>query len=301
MCSHSRHRRRIGAFTLVELLVVIGIIAVLISVLLPALNKARTSAQVTACASNIRQLAAAVAGYLADNRGTLPEAIYNNKTSLLSPRGVGKAAWTPHSTAAFGNTYVMPTIGELLQRYIGKDQKVWQCPNGQADYNTVDPYQISGDNPLDGFAAADTWLPNYFYMNSKVYIGLSSMNPSVAATRAKPGFNAADWAVRNVAGLRATAARPVGGQSSARVVVFVEYKSTFHTRSKKDIYQLGPGERTDFIGNFAYLDGHVESRKYFDRDGYMAGFHNPISQAWFGKDFAASYPEQYDPTNFYKP
>jgi len=247
------------AFTLVELLVVIGIIAVLVGVLLPALQKARASAQVTACASNVRQLATAVANYVTENRGTLPEAVYNNKTGLLSPRGVGKPPWAPHTNAAFGDAYVLPTIGDLLQRYVGKDQKVWQCPNGQADYNAVDPYQIGGADPLAGFASTDVWLPNYFYMNSKVYKGLASVVPSVTTTRAKPGFNGADWLVRNVAGLRTSSAKPAGGQSSSRVAVFVEYKSTFHTRSKKDIYNLAAGERTEFLGNFAYLDGHVET------------------------------------------
>jgi prepilin-type N-terminal cleavage/methylation domain-containing protein/prepilin-type processing-associated H-X9-DG protein len=62
-------RKMRSGFTLVELLVVIGIIAVLISLLLPALKKARAQSQSTACLSNLRQIDQAYSEYFVDNKG----------------------------------------------------------------------------------------------------------------------------------------------------------------------------------------------------------------------------------------
>lgn len=88
-----RRNERRSAFTLVELLVVVGIIAILISLLLPAVQRAVYQSRVVNCASNIRQYAAAMTVYAAKNDGMLP-AIDNSSVGARNAHDL-PLAWLP--------------------------------------------------------------------------------------------------------------------------------------------------------------------------------------------------------------
>src|SRR4029077_20935497 len=80
-----RNHRESRGFTLVELLVVIGIIAVLIGILLPALGRARDHANTIRCLATMRNLGQLVVLYAAENKGSVPYSFYTITGATGSP------------------------------------------------------------------------------------------------------------------------------------------------------------------------------------------------------------------------
>ena len=116
------------AFTLVELLVVIGIIALLISILLPALSKARESANTVKCLANIRSLAQAAITYASANKGCILPAQYETKLGTDQQNLDGDSAW-PNLLVDGGYIQAPDSTGKTSS----KTGTAFYCPSARDD------------------------------------------------------------------------------------------------------------------------------------------------------------------------
>jgi len=133
MFIYGLNKRAKYAFTLIELLVVISIISILISILLPALGKARMAARSIQCASNLHGIAVAMEAYKSDMKAFYPAAYhYNDGILAYQRRSWGAALWR----AGYIQAGVFTVPDNDLQGSNGADGNVFHCPQIKQNIST---------------------------------------------------------------------------------------------------------------------------------------------------------------------
>jgi prepilin-type N-terminal cleavage/methylation domain-containing protein/prepilin-type processing-associated H-X9-DG protein len=234
------------AFTLVELLVVIGIIAILIGILLPVIGKARRSSTLVACRANLSQIANALRMYANDNHDHYPDgytlggAVFRLGLGVRTP-----VAIDPFSKPErYGMTAALHGIDEkddlsrgvpTHYRYLPGQSQVWVCPAQSEDRRAW------GNTYVNVIAAPGTTLASY---------------TSLKRGRANKVF----WVYDNFGNLPFTSGARKGGADGGAVEA--ESKWIFPHDLRVKNARIADGKRIQGSINIMFLDGHVGSAVY---------------------------------------
>ena len=242
VCGRARTSDRRGGFTLVELLVVIGIIAVLISMLLPALQNARHKANMVACQSNMRQLGTAMLMAANENKGGMlwPSTLYElSNTPYMDTHFVWAGTGSPGGRIDYKSGALWRVIG-------GGDiarQNVMTCPG-----DTGEPSLHNGLKTADrnfSYSINQNIRTNQYDRSTPPKPVLYRLQRVKAASEKimvgeEVGPNDALWTIYGADDLPAARHGPLKALNAIR----------------------NPGDRIYMRqgrGNFVFFDGHVES------------------------------------------
>jgi prepilin-type N-terminal cleavage/methylation domain-containing protein/prepilin-type processing-associated H-X9-DG protein len=234
--------RKTKGFTLVELLVVIGIIALLISILLPSLNKARETANRAKCASNLHQIGLAILLYQNENQQLSPRTIMDLSGSPTPTWGVTSAPNTndPFGSPLEGVNNVTASFF-LLARNEQLTAAVFICPSSNAE-----AWDFGG-----GSNSAQNWVD----WNGSTGIGknlsYSYENPFASNTAISNG-----WQLKNPDATYAIASDLNPGTSVPNATYNV---TNVATNAPSSIMKNGNSANHQQDGqNVLYGDGHAE-------------------------------------------
>jgi len=237
-------RQNKTGFTLVELLVVIGIIALLISILLPSLNRARETANRVKCASNLRQIGQAILLYSNENKGAYPRTKADIGLASAHQTNTAHTASDPFTAASGDVTNNVPQALYLLLRTQDITSEVFTCPSSNAEKDTYGGGTNSAINKSN-------------FTDLQKNLSYSYQNPYPDASAIGGGFKlnnsiSAEFAVASDINPGTTGA---SGGSGTDNVVDTTVKAN---ASARDMKKANSNNHDEDGQNVLFGDGHVE-------------------------------------------
>ncbi len=239
-----------AAFTLIELLIVIAIIALLVGLLLPAIGKARETARQAVCQSNARQMVVAVNMYAGDF-----------KDQTWAAQGWGR--WG-RPLGNGDNSLVVYESGQMY-KYCSDVDRIGECPTNKR--RAVQPAAVEGDTNFFGSQTDLNWDYTMIYRVEGAYTFTSTRvaylkQPSMFPMATRPGLNVVSSDLQNFTGLP----------------MFIEESTHFNNGLTSDandpdsantFFGLWGGSRGDLAGDqvttrhngagvVSFLQGHAE-------------------------------------------